>query len=388
MLPGRAGTVIVGGGIQGLLLAFNLAALGRRGIVVLDAGYWQGGASGRNGTLVRGGFSSPEWTRFFGYSVEEWKKLSRRLGHNVMYTRRGYAIVAESERTENIVEISLATHRECGVRSRRLGRAEVASVLPLIDRRRIRAVLYQPDGGMAPHHAAMKGALAACRTLGVEVFYQTPVTGFERTGKRISAVLCGERRIAADVTVIAAGAHSTDLARAAGVDLDAEPFRLEAMATEPLRPAIKPAMALIDRLTYLHQTARGEIVGGCEIPGQRAERGLQSTDRVLPLYARHLVEMFPALGNLRILRQWSGMFHPAPDAGPLLGPHPDVDGLWFSAGWTYGIAGAPGGARLLAEAIATGRIDERMRPFAVDRFRRGQPVHEASAVVDNASAMP
>ena len=106
----------------------------------------------------------------------------------------------------------------------------------------------------------------------------------------------------------------------------------------------------------------------------------------MPRYARHMVEMFPPIASLRILRQWSGMIHPAPDGGPLLGPHPDVESLWFSAGWTYGTAGAPGAADLLSKAIVTGEIDDRMLPFAIDRFRRGEPVAEASAVIDSASA--
>jgi sarcosine oxidase subunit beta len=381
-LPAKAGTVIVGAGIQGLLLAFNLADAGKKDIVVLDAGYWQGGASGRNGTLVRGGFSSQEWTRFFSHSVEEWRRLSRRLGHNVMYTRRGYAIIAESEATGAIIDTAAETHRQIGIRSELLGADRLRRVLPAADQGRIRAALFLPDGGIAPHHAAMRGALEACRARGVQVFYQTPVTGFERTGNRIDAVLCGDRRMAADLTVICAGAHSTDLAELAGVELDAEAFRIEAMATEPLRPVIGPALALIDRLTYLHQTARGEIVGGSEMPGETAKRGLESTDYVMPTYARHVIEMFPALAGVRILRQWSGMIHMTPDGGPLLGLHPDMSNLWISAGWTYGIAGAPGAADLLAKAIVSGRTDDRMTPFAVDRFRRGEPVEELSTVID------
>lgn len=224
----------------------------------------------------------------------------------------------------------------------------------------------------------MKGALAACRERGVDVRYQTAVTGFERRNGRISAVLCGDGRIEVDLVVVAAGAQSTDLATKAGVTLDAVPFRIEAMASEPVRPMIVPAVALIDRLSYVHQTARGEIVGGAELVGERPKRGLESTEYVMPRYARYMVEMFPRIAHLRILRQWAGMLHPAPDGGPLLGPHPYVEGLWFSAGWTYGIAGAPGAADLLAKAIVTGKIDARMRPFAVDRFRRGQPVPETS----------
>ncbi len=385
--PERAEIVIIGAGIQGLLLAFNLADRGQGGIVVLDAGYWQGGASGRNGTLVRSGFSSPEWTGFFHHSVNQWRRLSRRLGHNVMYTRRGYVIVAESDRTKAVLDTSLTTHRDCGVRSEKLSRARIAELLPAADQSRIVDMIHLPHGGTAPHHAAMKGALAACRQRGIDIRYGTQVTGFERQNGRISAVLCGDMRIDAGLVVIAAGAFSTDLASMAGVDLDAQPFRIEAMASEPVRPMIEPAVALIDRLTYVHQTARGEIVGGAELAGERAKRGLISTEYVMPRYAQHMVEMFPQVAKLRILRQWGGMIHLTPDGGPLLGAHPDVDSLWFSAGWTYGIAGAPGAADLLSKAIVTGEFDVRMQPFAIDRFRRGQPVPEASAVIDNASAV-
>ena len=384
----QADIVIVGAGIQGLLLAFNLADRGQGNILLLDAGYWQGGASGRNGTLVRSGFSSLEWTRFFGHSLDEWQRLSRRLGHNVMYTRRGYVLVAESEQTKSVMDVAEITHRECGVRSERLTRARMTEVLPAADQNRIVDMIHLADGGTAPHHAVMKGALAACREKGVEVRYGTSVTGFERQNGRISAVLCDELRIDAGLVVIAAGAYSTDLAEKADVELEAQPFRIEAMASEPVRPLIGPAVALIDRLTYVHQTARGEIVGGSELAGESAKRGLVSTEYVMPRYARHMVEMFPRVASLRILRQWSGMIHPAADGGPLLGPHNDVDGLWFSAGWTYGIAGAPGAADLLAKAIVTGEIDARMQPFAIDRFRRGRPILEASAVIDNASAGP
>lgn len=385
--PERSDVVIIGGGIQGLLLAFHLADRGRRRVTVLDAGYWQGGASGRNGTLVRGGFSSHAWTAFFEHSVQQWKQLSFRLGHNVMYTRRGYLIIAESERTEAVIETAFATHKELGVRSRRPATVEHPGLLPAADHTRIRAMIELEDGGTAPHHAVMQAARRAALENGVTLRYQTPVSALEVTNGRVVAAQALGERYDADLFVIAAGAFSSEVARMAGVDLDAVPFRIEAMASEPVRPLIRQAIALMDRLTYLHQTARGEIVGGAELPGESPKRNIVSTEYVMPRYARHLVEMFPQTAALRIRRQWSGMLHPAPDGGPLLGPHPDIGGLWITAGWTYGIAGAPGAADLLAEAILTGRIDHRLKPFAVDRFRRGRPVPEASAVIDNASAV-
>ncbi|MFX0543334.1 NAD(P)/FAD-dependent oxidoreductase [Roseovarius sp. S4756] len=385
-LPKHCEIVIIGAGIQGLLLAFNLLERGKRDILVLDAGYWQGGASGRNGTLVRSGFSSPEWIGLFHHSVEQWKGLSARLGRNVMYTRRGYSVIGESEKTRAMLDTAHKNQKAAGVNSELLSQKRLQQVLPAIKHRNVTGAIHLKDGGTAPHHAVMKAALDVVRARGIQVHYQTAVTGLETSAGRVSAVLVGDQRIEADLTVIAAGGQSTDLAQMAGVDIEAMPFRIEAAATEPLRPLIYPAIALVDRMTYLHQTARGEIVGGSELPGESAKRNLKSTPYVLPRYCKHLLETFPQLRNLRILRQWSGYLHPAPDGGPLLGPHPDIGDLWLSAGWTYGIAGGPGAADLMAKAIATGDIDSRMAAFSVDRFRRGKPCMEASAVIDNASA--
>ncbi len=376
----RAEVVIVGGGIAGLMCAFFLTRHGMRDIVVVDANYPQGGASGRNGTLVRGGFSSPEWCRFYGHSLELWQGLSAMLGENVMYTRRGYAIIAESERTADICAEALAAHRETGVQSRALNAAALKRVLPNIDHARVRANVYFDNGGVAPHHAVMKGLMAACRRAGVDLRYHTRVTGIETAAGRATGVAIGDDRIEADTVVLAGGGHNLELATLAGVELDGVAMRIQAIATEPLRPLIGPGLALIDRAAYLHQTARGEVMGGCEVvEPHRAD--ITSDLPIMAATAHHFVTMFPALASVRVLRQWSGILHVSSDYGQLLGPHPDLDGLWLSAGWLYGIAGAPAGGALLAKAIATGEIDDRMRPFAVDRSRRGAAITERSLVM-------
>ena len=380
-LPNRVEIVIVGAGIQGLLLAFNLVERGKKDILVVDAGYWEGGASGRNGTLVRSGFSSPEWTGLFHHSLEQWKGLSRRLGRNVMFTRRGYMVIGETDRSRDMLAQAHENQIALGVKTELVTQQRLKRLLPALSHDRVSGAIYLSEGGTAPHHAVMKAALDVVRKRGIQVQYQTAVTGIETTARRASAVWVGEHRVNCDLIVIAAGGQSTDLAAMAGVELEAEPFRIEASATEPMRPLIYPAVALVDRLTYLHQTARGEIVGGSEIAGESAKRNLKSSAYSLPRYAKNLAEMFPQLANLRILRQWAGYLHPAPDGGPMLGPHPDLRDLWFSAGWTYGIAGGPGAADLLAKAIVMGDFDSRMTAFAVDRFRRGKPCHGALCVI-------
>lgn len=379
-LPNRAAVVIVGGGIQGLCCAFYLTTHGVRDILVLDAGYWQGGASGRNGTLIRPGFASVEWTELFNLSTSEWRTLSAKLGENVMFTRRGYTMVAEQAPTADMLAGAAEVHKQCNVRSYLLSESQLASVLPAINRKRVAAALHLPDGGVAPHHAAMKGLYAACLRRGVDIRYRTAVTGFERTGDRISAVLVGDDRIDADTVVVAAGAHNGEMANLIGVPLDGYSMRIEAMALEPVRPLIGPAIALIDSLAYFHQTSRGEVVGGVEVP-ERPRMSLRTDLPVMASTAKVYLEMFPQLAEVRILRHWAGMLHISSDFAPLLGAHPALRDLWFSAGWSYGFAGAPGAGLLLAKAIATGEIDPRMKPFAVDRFERGRPIVESGIVL-------
>ena len=384
-LPKHSEIVIIGAGIQGLLLAFYLSERGKKNVLVLDSGYWEGGSSGRNGTHVRGGFSSPEWTGLFQHSIEQWKGLSKRLGRNVMYTPRGCVMISEKEASRAMLRRAFEHQIGLGIKTEMLTNKRIRSVLPAVDHSRVSGALLIGEGGTTPHHAVMKAALAGVRERGIQVHYQTTVTGFERTGGRISAVMAGDQRIEADLTVVAAGGQSDSLAKMAGVEIEAVPFRIEASATEPLRPLIRPVIGLVDRMLYLHQTARGEIVGGCELKGESAKNNLKSTAYVLPRYAKHVAEMFPQMRDIRILRQWSGYLHTAPDGGPVMGPHPDIDDLWFTAGWTYGVAGGPGAADFMSKAIVTGEIDSRMSVFSIDRFRRGKPCIESSAVIDNAT---
>ena len=380
ILPKRASVVVIGGGIHGLACAFNLTQHGVRDVLVLDAGYWQGGASGRNGSLIRGGFGSPEWTAFFSYSNRCWTELSRTLGHNIMFSKRGYTMIAHTDKTAAMFERAVGVHRHHGLRSRLLGQAGMKKVLPAIARQTIVEALHLDDGGIAPHHAVMKGYLATCQARGIGVHYRRKVTQIERSNGAVSAVLVGEDLVKADTVVIACGAHSPEVALLAGAPINGYGMRIEAMALEPIRPLIGPALAVIDRLCYLHQTPRGEVVGGVEV-AERPRMSLSNDLPVMTATARAYIELFPQLANLRILRHWAGMLHITDDFGPLMGEHPALSGLWISAGWSYGWAGGPGAGSLMATAIATGTVDERMRPFAIDRFDRGKPVPDAAIVL-------
>ena len=384
-LPKRKRVIVIGGGIQGLSVAYNLACLGETDVLVLDAGYFQGGASGRNGTLIRGGFMSDAWTALFALSNRRWIELSRRLNRNVMFSRRGYLMVAEKRETAARFEQALETHAKHGVKSMRLSNAELEAVAPALNRQRVLETIFLPEGGVCPHHAAMEAYLEACRDRGVEVHYSTPVVRILTTTSRVEGVVVDGREIHADHIVIASGAYSNEVARLGNLELPGFPMRIECMALEPIRSVIRPAFAFVDRLCYVAQTARGEVVGGAEVP-ETPNVSLACDVPVMAATARVYRDMLPCLAELRILRHWAGMIQATADFGPLLGPHPTHTNLWITAGWSYGFASAPAVGELLATTILSGTVHPLLRPFAVDRFNRNAPVVEDGIVLAATSA--
>jgi sarcosine oxidase subunit beta len=274
-------------------------------------------------------------------------------------------------------ERALPVHRSIDVRSAILSQRQLAQHLPALDAKKVTAALQLFDGGVAPHHAVMKAYLAAARSLGVQVHFRSPITGFERSGGKVASAIVNGKRIDFDTLVVAAGSQNLDLANLLDVQLAGYPMRIEAMALEPMRPFIGPALSLQDRLCYLHQSARGEVVGGAEV-AERPQNTLRSDFPTLGATAKAYLELFPKLGEMRIMRHWAGILHVSPDFGPMIGRHPAAENLWFSAGWSYGFTGAPGAGVLLASAILQGVVDDRIMPFSVDRFDRGMAIAEAA----------
>jgi sarcosine oxidase subunit beta len=380
--------VIVGGGIQGLALGYELARRGVRDVCVLEASYPGAGASGRNGEVIRSAFASPEWIGLFDLSLRKWAGLSAELGASTLFTRAGYLVLASDGAGMDLCRRSAERQRGLGVRTQLLDAAAVRELVPALDPALVRGGLYQADGGFAHHDATVWAYVRAAAREGVEVHGGTTVTGIVLEGTRIAAVETTRGRIATRLVVDAAGGRARDVARLAGVAIPTVTQRLEALVTESIRPFLRPGLALLSLLGYCHQTTRGEFVGGTEIRGAIPVDGMRTTLEGLRDTAQKFVRAFPLLGGVRVLRQWAGIVDASPDFAPILGPAPGVDGLWLDCGWVYGFMGAPGAGELLAEAIVDGRTPATLRPFSVERFAEGRQIEEASLVVAPAVVAP
>jgi sarcosine oxidase subunit beta len=370
-LPARADVVIVGGGIMGLALATELCRRGVTDVLVLEAGYLNAGASGRNGGGVRAQWSTPTMIRLARRSMEICDRFAVEMGVNVWFRRGGYLFLAPDRRQLARIERNAALHRAEGLRTRVIGREEALAIVPELDGSRFLAASWNPDDGVVFPWPFLWGYAARAEALGAKVRTFTRVTGLEVSGRRVAAVRTGRGRVACETVVVAAGAWSKQVAALAGVALPNRPVRHEILATEPLKPWLHPLVSLLGTGLYFSQTQRGEVVGGMGDPAEPEGLSQGSTLRFLARFARAATALCPPLAGVQVVRQWAGLYDVTPDNNPVLGPAGPENFLQLSGFVGHGFMMAPAVAELYADLLAGRGKDEIFERFGIERFARG-----------------
>jgi sarcosine oxidase subunit beta len=375
-LPARADVVIVGGGILGLSLAYELARRGTTDVLVLDQAYLNAGASGRNGGGVRAQWSTPVMIRLARRSLELCRTFAADMGINVWFRPGGYLFLAPTAEQVARIERNARLHAEHGLRTRVLSPAEALEVVPQLDPARFLAASYNPDDGVVFPWPFLWGYASRAEALGVAVRTFTRVTGFRSAGPALTHVETDRGAVACRLVVNAAGAWSKAVAALAGVATPNRPTRHEILVSEPLEPWLDPLVSLLGSGLYFSQSQRGELVGGMGDPAEPEGLGQGSTLRFLARFARAATQVLPRLAGVKVVRQWAGCYDVTPDNNPILGPAGFQNFHQLHGFVGHGFMMAPAMAERYADALTGRGRDELIDRFPLDRFARGRAVRE------------
>jgi sarcosine oxidase, subunit beta len=382
-LKKRYDVVIVGGGSHGLATAYYLKQRGITDVAVLEKSYIGSGAAGRNTTILRSNYKTPEGARFYDASIKLYDKLSAELNFNLLFSQCGHLTLAHTDRAMFVMANRAEVNRLQGIDSRLIGPEEVQRLAPAMHvgedaTHPIMGALYHPPGGIIRHDAVVWGFARGADEGGAEIHPYTEVTGLERSNGRITAVNTSRGRIEAGQVINATAGWSTLISDMAGVPLPITTHILQACVTEPVKPLLDVVIVSSQMHVYLSQTDRGEFVMGSEIEPWTTYR-MNGTLNFLQDLTRHTLELFPQLEHARILRAWAGLCDLSPDYSPILG-QTEVENFHVSAGWgTYGFKAAPIVGKTLAELVDTGRQPELIEPFKLERFYEDKLVSELAA---------
>jgi sarcosine oxidase subunit beta len=375
--------IIIGGGGHGLATAYYLAKMhGITNVAVIEKGWLGGGNTGRNTTTIRSNYFYPESADLYDYSLKLYEGLSKELNYNIMFSQHGVLTMVHSRGEMEIAARLVNAMQINGCDADLLSLDEVKEKAPIYDyspsaRYPVWGGVWQGRAGSARHDAVAWGYARGADRLGVDIIQNCEVTEFIIEGGRCRGVMTSKGAIRSDHIGLAVAGHTSQVAKKAGFDLPIISYTLQACVSEPVKPVLGCTVLAPATGTYVNQSAKGEFVigGGIDRTPSYAQRGnLPQLENVLA----GLLEMFPSVGQLKLMRQWGGVCDVTPDSSPIFGESP-LPGLYLSCGWgTGGFKAIPAGGVMLAHLLATGKHHDLSKAFDLNRFRTGRLIDEAA----------
>jgi sarcosine oxidase, subunit beta len=377
--------VIIGGGGHGLAAAYYLAKdHGIRNVAVLERSYIGSGGTGRNTTIIRSNYLTPEGARFYQASVELFQDLSRELNYNLFYSERGHFTLAHSPASLRTQRWRAEVNQHLGIDSEVVGPDFIKRTVPEIDlscgghQPPVMGALFHPPGAIARHDAVAWAYARGADSLGAEIHQQTTVEGIEIRDRAVAGVHTNKGFIKARQVLSAVAGWTTSITKMVGLRTPLVIYPLQALVTEPLKPWLNSIVVSASLHLYVSQSSRGELVTGASLDPYPVISMRSSLDFAEGI-SGHLLDLFPFLGNINVLRQWGGLCDMTPDFSPIMGTTP-VHGFFIDAGWgTWGFKATPISGKTMAETIANGRDHDLIRAFNLSRFASFDLVGEKGA---------
>lgn len=381
-MKNKADVVIIGGGVNGCSLAYNLAKRGIDG-VVFEKRYLSSGATGTCGAGVRQQWSTKENAELAIESVKIFEKLSKELGEDIDFRQGGYLIAIHDDKEMKQAEKNVEMQRSLGLKVDILSPEQIDDVVPILDVKGMNAIgaTFCPTDGHANPFKTTFAYANAARKKGAKIYTHTKVVEIKTNNKAINAVKTDKGTIKTNIVVNAAGVESNNIAKMVGVELPIVPFRKEIMATERLKPMFDAMVISFKDGIYFSQQKEGQIVGGIPIPEERAGFKTIPTFSFIQHMSKTLTRYAPILKHVNMLRHWTGFYDVTPDARPILGETEEVKGFIQCNGFSgHGFMISPMVTKLLSDFIIDGKKPDVLESLNLSRFKDKKIVREMSVV--------
>ncbi|MFN3646220.1 MAG: sarcosine oxidase subunit beta family protein [Gemmobacter sp.] len=379
----RYDAIIVGAGGHGLATAYYLGKNhGITNVAVLEKGWLGGGNTGRNTTIIRSNYLQDPSAAIYEKARSLYETMSLDLNMNVMFSPRGVMMLAQTEHEVRGYRRTAHANALQGVATEFIGPERVKELVPIINingpRYPVLGALWQARGGTGRHDAVAWGYARACSAMGMDIIQNCEVTGVSQSGGKVTGVTTTRGDIACDKLGIVVAGHSGQLADMAGFRLPVESLCLQALVSEPIKPCMDVVVMANTVHGYMSQSDKGEMVigGGTDGFNNFTQRGsFHHIEETL----RALVETFPMISRLKMLRQWGGIVDMTGDRSPIISKTP-LGNCFINCGWgTGGFKAIPGSGWAMAELMARGEPGPLAAEFSMYRFREGKFIDESVA---------
>jgi sarcosine oxidase subunit beta len=214
--------------------------------------------------------------------------------------------------------------------------------------------------------------------MGMDIIQNCEVIGVKQENGRVTGVSTTRGEIACDKLGIVVAGHTGVMAGLAGFRMPIESLCLQALVSEPIKPCMDVVVMANTVHGYMSQSDKGEMVigGGTDGFNNYTQRG---SFHHIEETVRALIETFPMISRLKMLRQWGGIVDMTGDRSPIISKTP-LGNCFVNCGWgTGGFKAIPGSGWAMADLMAKGEPGPLAAEFSMYRFREGRFIDESVA---------
>ena len=271
--------------------------------------------------------------------------------------------------------------KSLGIPVQRLDPQGAKEIVPHLNLEGLYGAMFCPtDGHADPFHCTFAYAKAAER-LGVEIATYTEVTGLRKNGDKIAGVETDKGYIEAGTVINATGYNASTITKMVGVDVPVLPERHQILITEPVNHIQNPMVISFHYHIYCQQTPHGSFIMGFGDPAEPVSFNIEASVKFLEDCAGHVTHILPILKNIRLVRQWAGLYDMSPDRNPIIDEMKGSSGLYTVAGFSgHGFMVAPKTAIIIAQQLTGEKPDIDLHLFSASRYQTGELLLEPSVV--------
>ncbi|MDP9365079.1 MAG: FAD-binding oxidoreductase [Chloroflexota bacterium] len=395
-MTGRAGrtaeVVVVGGGVIGASVAYQLSARGVRDVTLLERRQLGAGATGKSGALVRCHYANVPEARLTLESLRIFRDWDAVVGHgDPGFEAVGFVQVVDPG-DEDKLRSNVAAQRAIGVETAVVSADDLHEIEPLMRTDDLSVAAFEPRSGFADPNGTVYGFAAGAAANGAAILTETPATAVLVDADRVVGVRTPTGSIATGTVVIAAGAWADRLLRTLGIDWGLVPVRVQVVVFRwpPAVDGQRRHRAVIDatRHSWFRPEGRAGTLIGAERAVDRTDPDDldETVDRSCVEASRAaLAARFPAFATATMRGGWAGTFMRSPDGHPIIDRVPGIEGLYVVAGDSgTSFKTSPAIGVCLAEWIIDGapKLAD-LAPFRSGRFAEGRPWHDQQAYGDD-----
>jgi len=375
-MKATADIVMIGGGVIGASILFNLGRLGVTDTVLVEKDVLGSGSTGRSQAICRMHYSNPVTATMAWESLGIFTNFGEAVGGESGFVETGYLVVVKEEDSAGLAH-NVAMQYGLGIDTMRVTAEDLRDIAPMVSVSDDEFMAWEPRSGYADTYMVTTSYAKRAREMGAEVVLRNPATEIEISGGRVKAVVTPEGRVETPVAVVAAGPWSKVVLANVGVDVPLVPVRHQvASLTRPVdQLPLHPTVGDIAQSFSFRPDGSSLTMMGF---GDDEEVGVETYNQGVDMEVMadalgRLTRRIPAMSEAYFRGGWSGLFTTTPDWHPILDAVPGIEGLYCAVGFSgHGFKLSPMIGVTMAELIVEGvakSVD--ISPLRFSRFEEG-----------------